>query len=129
MSLLLTLNIFHTFFSVSIVDFEQVNVCWVYHLFLIKESWKFSNIDKLPNFAILGTYPYFLHCFVYVKNTSVPSISLWYVLDQRTLRSSWPGTFITFNSNNVWIFDNKVQWQSNKLYSDFMKIKIIKNQK
>ena len=29
MSLLLTLNIFHTFFSVSIVDFEHVNVCWV----------------------------------------------------------------------------------------------------
>ena len=26
--LLLTLNIFHTFFRVSIVDFEQVNVCW-----------------------------------------------------------------------------------------------------
>ena len=26
--LLLILNIFHTFFSVSIVDFEQVNVCW-----------------------------------------------------------------------------------------------------
>ena len=29
MFLLLTLNIFHTFFSVSIVDFEQVNVNWV----------------------------------------------------------------------------------------------------
>ena len=27
--LLLTLNIFYTFFSVSIVDFEQVNVSWV----------------------------------------------------------------------------------------------------
>ena len=26
--ILLTMNIFHTFFSVSIVDFEQVNVCW-----------------------------------------------------------------------------------------------------
>ena len=26
--LLLTLNIFHTFFSVSIVDFEQANVSW-----------------------------------------------------------------------------------------------------
>ena len=24
----LTLNIFHIFFSVSFVDFEQVNVCW-----------------------------------------------------------------------------------------------------
>ena len=29
MFLLLTLNIFHTFFSVSTVYFEQVNVCWV----------------------------------------------------------------------------------------------------
>ena len=29
MSLLLTLNIFYTFFSVFIVYFEQVNVCWV----------------------------------------------------------------------------------------------------
>ena len=27
--LLLTLNVFHTFFSVSIVDFEQVSICWV----------------------------------------------------------------------------------------------------
>ena len=27
--LLLTLNIFHTFFSVFIIDFEQVNVNWV----------------------------------------------------------------------------------------------------
>ena len=30
--LLLALNIFHTFFSVSIVEFEQVNVCWVMKL-------------------------------------------------------------------------------------------------
>ena len=28
--LLLTLNIFQTFPRVSIVDFEQVNVCWEY---------------------------------------------------------------------------------------------------
>ena len=28
MSLLLTLKIFHTFFSVSIVDFKQGDVCW-----------------------------------------------------------------------------------------------------
>ena len=27
-SLLLTLNIFYNFFSVSIVDFEQEQVCW-----------------------------------------------------------------------------------------------------
>ena len=29
MSLLLSLNIFHTFLKVSTVDFEQVNVCMV----------------------------------------------------------------------------------------------------
>ena len=29
MLLLLTLNIFHTFFRISIVNFEQVNVCWI----------------------------------------------------------------------------------------------------
>ena len=28
MCLKLTLNIFHTFFSISIVDFEQVDVSW-----------------------------------------------------------------------------------------------------
>ena len=28
MSLLLTLDIFHTFFTVSTVDFKQVNICW-----------------------------------------------------------------------------------------------------
>ena len=27
--LLLTLNIFHTFFSVSIVYFEQINISWI----------------------------------------------------------------------------------------------------
>ena len=27
--LLVTLNIFHSFFSVSIVDFEEVNISWV----------------------------------------------------------------------------------------------------
>ena len=29
--LLLTLNIFHTFFSVSVVCFERVNVSWEYN--------------------------------------------------------------------------------------------------
>ena len=37
--LLLTLNIFHTFFSVSIVDFEQVNATWE-HAILIFQSKK-----------------------------------------------------------------------------------------
>ena len=33
---LLTLNIFHTFFSVSFIEFEQVNVGWVFFR-IIKE--------------------------------------------------------------------------------------------
>ena len=32
--LFLTLNIFHTFFSVSIVDFKQVNIIWLVFIFL-----------------------------------------------------------------------------------------------
>ena len=35
--LLLTLNLFHTFFSVSIVDFEQVN---------IRADWHFRSLNK-----------------------------------------------------------------------------------
>ena len=44
MLLLLTLNIFIAFFMVSIVEFEQVNVCWVYNwteqmfFFIFRES-------------------------------------------------------------------------------------------
>ena len=34
MFLLLTFNIFHTFSSVSIVDFEQVNVTWAFSYFI-----------------------------------------------------------------------------------------------
>ena len=34
MFLLLTMNIFHTFFSVSIADFEQVNVSWASDIYL-----------------------------------------------------------------------------------------------
>ena len=40
--LLLTLNIFHSFFSASIVDFEQVNVCWVN-----MERWENSKETKV----------------------------------------------------------------------------------
>ena len=41
MFLLLTLNIFHTFFNVAIVDFEQVNASWV----ILQNIWIFNN-DK-----------------------------------------------------------------------------------
>ena len=41
MFLLLTLNIFHTFFNVAIVDFEQVSVSWV----ILQNIWIFNN-DK-----------------------------------------------------------------------------------
>ena len=34
MSLVLTLKIFHTFFSVSIVDIEQVMICWAVHFII-----------------------------------------------------------------------------------------------
>ena len=39
--LLLTLNIFHAFFSVSSVDFEQVNVSWesIDWLIMLKQSY------------------------------------------------------------------------------------------
>ena len=42
MSLLLILNMFHTFFSVSVVDIEQVNVCWVDDSHVYRKS--FLNI-------------------------------------------------------------------------------------
>ena len=50
--LLLTLNIFHTFFSVSIVEFELVNVSWVIHqkyihVMAIKLPALFVNQNKL----------------------------------------------------------------------------------
>ena len=37
-SLLFTLNIFHTFSSVFIVDLEQVNVCWEWSVILLKKQ-------------------------------------------------------------------------------------------
>ena len=54
MSLLLTLNIFHTLFSVSIVNFEQINADWdyleiVFEVFSI-ESWH----SKQKNSLLLG---------------------------------------------------------------------------
>ena len=36
LALLLTLSIFHFFSSVSIIDFEQVNVCWIGRAFTKK---------------------------------------------------------------------------------------------
>ena len=43
-SLLLTLNIFHNFSSVSIVNFEQVNICWVFVLHWLFEIFMSSII-------------------------------------------------------------------------------------
>ena len=42
MFLMLTLNIFHTFSSVSVVDFEQVNVIWVYAIVPCKQKFDLS---------------------------------------------------------------------------------------
>ena len=48
--LLLTLNIFHSVFSVSIVGFEQVNVSWVF--FELKNIWIKFQIQELKKFKI-----------------------------------------------------------------------------
>ena len=44
---LLTLNIFHSFFSVSIVDFEQESVSWVYD-FSVQKKQKLNPSRHLP---------------------------------------------------------------------------------
>ena len=51
MSLSLTLDIFYTFFSVSFVDFEQVNVCW-------KNPW--PEFWKLYFSFFVAHYKYYL---------------------------------------------------------------------
>ena len=48
LSILLTLNIFHTFSSVSIVDFEQVNASWdhvKYFLVLAEKSFLIFRVS------------------------------------------------------------------------------------
>ena len=50
--LLLTLNIFHTFFSVSMVDYEQVNVWWVWTL--KKESQSSKNYMQEDRLSASG---------------------------------------------------------------------------
>ena len=63
---MLTLNIFHTFFAVSIADFEKVIVCWV--------GWKSCYINvvfcRVPQFI-----PHYLVGLYYTgpKLTPVPS--------------------------------------------------------
>ena len=53
-TIFLSLNIFHTFFCVSVVDFEQVNVSWV----LITEMWRPFLVKvagkKTSNYTISG---------------------------------------------------------------------------
>ena len=63
-SLLLALNIFHTCFTVSIVDFEQVNVSCVTftvmksreHFSLLKEQFPLENL--LPFFKAYAFFEY-----------------------------------------------------------------------
>ena len=65
MFLLLTLNIFTPFCSVSIVDFEQVNVSWDV-LFLGSRKWSFTTMKKLwfiPLFCFLSFL--FIYLFIY----------------------------------------------------------------
>ena len=47
MFLLLTLNIFHTFSGVSIVDFEQGNVNWVSALCIMNVSGQKKNTKNV----------------------------------------------------------------------------------
>ena len=52
MFLLLTLNIFHTFFNVSIVDLEQVNVtCYL----IWSNSYSFDNSEDINYFCNIGS--------------------------------------------------------------------------
>ena len=52
--LLLTLNIFYTFFSVSILDFEQVNVSWEVCFLHINPL----SVTKLVKHTRIHTYGY-----------------------------------------------------------------------
>ena len=45
-----TLNLFHASFSVSIVDLEQGNVCWVYILSLTSET-------SVNNMVVIQFFP------------------------------------------------------------------------
>ena len=56
MFLLLTLNIFHTFSAVSIVDFEQVNVNWDCSFFALDytaESFTLAEQSHFEGFTML----------------------------------------------------------------------------
>ena len=57
MYLLLTFNVFCTFFTVSIVDFEQVNVSWV--MANIPIIWKLIDLIIFYEIGIVAhVYPY-----------------------------------------------------------------------
>ena len=68
MYLLLTLNIFHTFSSVSIVDFEQVSVCQVANTSLnLKLAGSISTKESTKNmkndFYFTEKAPFILEIF------------------------------------------------------------------
>ena len=84
--LLLTLNMFHSFFQFSIVDFEQVNVSWKEYLKLLKFEYSLSY-DKIEfsvippqakkiytsvtsyipkNNGSVGRQNIFIHLFIYL---------------------------------------------------------------
>ena len=52
MPLLLTLNIFYTFFNVSFVDFEQVNVCGISSFGVFFQNFKYHYSHENPYVAI-----------------------------------------------------------------------------
>ena len=65
-ALLLTLNIFHNFFSVSIVNFEQVNAGWVFVIFLVNNQVLFNFLAK-PDFLIFQNSEKTLHVIWFGK--------------------------------------------------------------
>ena len=86
MFLLLTLNIFHTFSSVSIVDFEQANVSWICKIL----PFYFVGNHSLLNFTGNGSTIHFVekgnirqYNIDYVSNVCKPNskpqiTKLWY---------------------------------------------------
>ena len=65
MSLLLTLNIFLTFFSVFIADFERVNICWVaeWLFFLFLNGKIFLHVENLTLVNIFSYVKYNVKSF------------------------------------------------------------------
>ena len=92
--LVLTLNIFHNFFSVSIVDFEQVNASWGY----VSSMWKsyFSSICyliKMNNFKKLKTKFSVIWWILTLLGNFLPCLC-----------PSWNSIYFDFNLHKLFIY-------------------------